>query len=473
VSHATSEPDQPVSIEDFRRAAHEAVEWVARYLEEVRQYPVLPRLKPGELTARLPRFAPEAPEPLETIARDFESEILPAVTHWNHPRFLAYFAISGSPPGILAELLSAALNVNGMLWKTCPAATELEQVTLGWLRDWLGLDRAFFGIVYDTASIGCLHALVAARHRICAEARQQGHPAGLKVYCSEFAHSSIEKAAITAGFGQGNVRKIGADAEYRMRPDDLERAIEEDRRAGCAPCCVVATVGTTAVASVDPVDELAGICERHRAWLHVDAAYGGTAAILPECRHILDGCDRADSMIVNPHKWLLTPVDFSAFYTRHPDVLRAAFSLTPEYLRTAEEAGAVNLMDYGVQLGRRFRALKLWFVMRAYGRQGLQQIVRTHCALAQEFVSWLQADPRFELCAPVHFSLVCFRLRGPDAPNRRMLEEINSSGIALLSHTVLNDRFVLRLAIGNFQTTRDDLRQVWLFLREFAETGGA
>lgn len=459
-----------MSIEDFRRAAHEAVDWVARYLEQIRDYRVLPRIEPGALTARLPAAAPEMPEPLEEIVRDFEHEILPAVTHWNHPRFLAYFAISGSPPGILAELLAASLNVNGMLWKTCPAATELEQVTLGWLRDWLGLPPSFFGIVYDTASIGSLHALVAARHRACPEARLEGNPGGLAVYCSDFAHSSIEKAAITAGIGQSNVHKIGADAEFRMRPDDLERAIEEDKRAGYRPCCVVATVGTTAVASIDPVVEIAGICERHGAWLHVDAAYGGSAAILPECRHVLEGCHRADSVVVNPHKWLLTPVDFSAFYTRHPDVLRSAFALTPEYLRTAQDAVAVNLMDYGVQLGRRFRALKLWFVMRAYGRQGLQQILRANRAQAREFVAWLEGDPRFELCAPVHLSLVCFRLRGPDEANQKMLDEINSSGLALLSHTVLNGRFVLRLAIGNFQTTREDLRQVWQFLQHYADT---
>lgn len=441
---------------------------MAGYLTSVGDLPVLPAVRPGELTDALPDSAPEAGEAVEEILADFQRLIVPATTHWNHPRFFAYFAISGSPPGILGEMLAAALNVNGMLWKSGPAVTELEQTTLRWLAGWLGLPAEWFGLIYDTASMSTFHAIVAARHCAAPEARQTGHPPGLVLYCSEQAHSSVEKAAIAAGVGQNNVRKIGVDAEFRMRVDLLAAAIDEDLRAGKRPFCAVATVGTTAIASVDPVPEIAVLCRQHGLWLHVDAAYGGAAAILPEMRYVLDGCERADSFVVNPHKWLLTPVDISVFYTSRAGVLRDAFSLVPEYLRTSENPRALNLMDYGVQLGRRFRSLKLWFVMRALGREGVQRVIRSHIAMAKRFARRLEADERFEVCAPVLFSLVCFRLRGGDDRNRRLLEEINASGLAFLSHAVLHGRFVLRLAIGNYQTTEADIERVWEFLDAFA-----
>ena len=442
--------------EEFRRYGHEVVDWIADYSERIREYPVLSRNKPGDLTRALPGSAPETGEPMDAILNDFRNLIVPAITHWNHPAFLGYFATSGSEPGVLGEMLTAGLNVNGMLWKSSPAVTELEQVTLSWLRQWLGLPDTFFGLIYDTASTSTLHAVVAAR--------QMADPAdiaNLVLYCSEQAHSSVEKAAVTAGICRSNVRKIGVDEAFRLRPLLLSNAIEQDRAAGRQPFCIVATVGTTAMASTDPVEQIADIAALHNIWLHVDAAYGGSAAILPEMAHVMNGCGRAHSLVVNPHKWLLTPVDLSVFYTSRPDILRRAFSLVPEYLRTEDNPEAVNLMDYGFQLGRRFRALKLWFVMRSYGRAGLAEIIRGHLELAQEFAGWVRGDIRFELCAPVDFSLVCFRYRGSDADNQKLLDAINQSGTALLSPAVFGGRMLLRLAIGNYRTTRNDLRRVW------------
>jgi aromatic-L-amino-acid decarboxylase len=457
-----------MSPEALRTHGRRVVDWIAEYLRSVGNYPVLARVKPGDLTAQLPAMGPEQGEAMETILADFERLIPPAITHWNHPRFLAYFAITGSPPGILAKMLTAALNVNGMLWKSSPAATELEAVTLGWLRQWLGLADTFFGITYDTASTASMHAIAAARQKSAPESRTTGMRGNLTVYCSGQAHSSIDKAVITLGFGLDNLRKIGVDDKFRMDAAGLEQAIEADKAAGRLPCCIVATVGTTAVAAVDPVREIAGIAERHGVWLHVDAAYGGAAAITGQRRHVLDGANGADSIVVNPHKWLQTPVDSSALYTRRPDALRAAFSLVPEYLRTDDEPGVVNLMDYGMQLGRRFRALELWFVMRYYGREGLAAIIDRHCSQAAEFASWVESDSRFQLCAPVLFSLVCFRYRGNESVTRRILEGVNSSGLAFLSHTSIGGELAIRVAIGNAATTAGDLRRVWEKVVELA-----
>ena len=461
-------PCRDMSPGDFRRYGHEAVEWIAEFLENVRDYPVLPPVKPGELTDSLPASAPETGEPMEALLRDFREKIVPATTIWNHPRFFAYFSISSSGPGILGELLASALDVNGMLWKSSPAATELEQVTLGWLRQWLGLPDDFFGLIYDTASVSSMHAIAAARELAFPEVRENGGLSGAVMYCSEHAHSSIDKGAIALGIGHKNVRKVPVDAEFRMRPDALEQMVEVDIAAGRKPFCVVATVGTTSTTSIDPVPDVAGIAERYGLWLHVDAAYAGSAAVIPEMRHILTGCERADSLVTNPHKWLFTPVDVSVFYTRRPEVLRRAFSLVPEYLRTAEDPRAINLMDYGVQLGRRFRALKLWFVLRYFGHEGLAAILRDHIAMAQEFAGWVRADERFELAAPVPFSLVCFRLRSGDEQNKMLMDAVNETGEAFLSHTVLNGRFALRLAIGNIQTTREDIRTTWDLIRKLA-----
>jgi aromatic-L-amino-acid decarboxylase len=447
--------------EEFRRYGYQTVDWIAGYLANPEQYPVFPSVEPGQLTDALPAKGPEQGEPTEALLADFERLILPAVTHWNHPGFMAYFANSAPPPGILAEMLIAALNLNGMLWKSAPAATELEQVTLGWLRDWYGLPADWFGITYDTASISTLHAIAAAREAADPDARTLGASRGLVAYTSEQAHSSIEKGCIALGIGQRNVRLIATDDAFRMRPDALAAAIEADLAAGLRPFFVAASVGTTSTTSIDPVPAIADICERHKLWLHVDAAYAGSAAVAPEFHWILEGCDRADSFVTNPHKWLLTPFDCSVFFTRRPDVLRRAFSLIPDYLRTDGHPRAVNLMDYGVQLGRRFRGLKLWFVLRSFGREGLANAIRAHVALAKEFASWVEADVRFELAAPVHFSAVCFRYKGTDAQNQAINDSANAGREVFISPTKLRGQLTLRIAIGNQFTARQHVARVW------------
>jgi aromatic-L-amino-acid/L-tryptophan decarboxylase len=438
---------------------------MADYLSHPEHHPVLPRMKPGELVDALPPCGPEHGEPMSTILEDFRRQIVPAATHWNHPGFMAYFATSASGPGILGEMLAATLNMNGMLWKTSPAVVELEQVTLDWVRRWMGLPEGLFGIIYDTASTSSMHAIAAARELAAPEVRTEGDVAGLVLYTSEQSHSSIEKGAIAIGAGQKNVRKIPVDAEFRMRPDLLQDAVERDRANGLRPFCIVATVGTTSTTSIDPVDAIADVAERYGLWLHVDAAYAGSAAIATEFQHILKGCERADSLVTNPHKWLFTPVDLSILYTRRPEILRRAFSLVPEYLRTADDARAVNYMDYGVPLGRRFRALKLWFVLRYYGREGIAGIIRKHIAWAQELASQIDTDERFECSAPAPFSTVCFRFKGSDQENQRLLERVNGSGEVFLSHTVLKGRYCLRLAIGNIGTSRDHVQRAWELIR--------
>ena len=457
---------ETMTSEQFRTFGHEIVDWIANYLETNRQLPVFPNRRPGELIDSLPASGPDEGEPMDAILRDFRELIVPAVTHWNHPRFFAYFSVSSSMPSILAEMLSAALNVNGMLWKSAPAATELEQVTLSWLRQWLGLPDGFFGIIYDTASTSTMHAIAAAREMADPEARRRGSDGTLTLYTSAQSHSSVEKGAITLGIGQENVRAIPVDAEFRMRPDALQQAIEVDIAAGKKPFCVVATVGTTSTSSIDPVPAIADIAERYGLWLHVDGAYGGSAAVVPELRHVLDGAERAHSIVVNPHKWLFASIDVSVLYTREPEILRSAFNLLPEYLKTAEDPRAVNFMDYGMQLGRRFRSLKLWFVFRHYGREGIVKMIRDHVQWAQDLAAIIRAHPNFEVSAPTPLSLICFRYRGTDEQNRELLERLNLSGKAFLSHTVLNGRFVLRLAIGNIGTTWEDLAMVWDLIQE-------
>jgi aromatic-L-amino-acid decarboxylase len=460
---------------EFRRSGHLLVEWIADYLDHSDRYPVLSRVQPGAITAALPDAAPEDPESFEAIMADFERVLVPGLTHWNHPGFMAYFAITGSPPGVLADFLSAALNQQAMLWRTSPAATELEAVTLGWLRRLIGLPATFEGVIYDTASIATLHALVAAREAAVEEVRRKGLAGrtgvpALRVYCSDQTHSSIDKAVITIGLGHESLRKIPSDDRYQMRADALAAAIGEDRAAGVRPLAVVATVGTTSTTSIDPVPAIAELCARERLWLHVDAAYGGVAAMLPSHAHVLAGVDRADSVVVNPHKWLFTPFDLSAFYCRRMDVVRAAFALTPEYLRSAEAPGVRNLMDTGVQLGRRFRSLKLWMILRAYGARALRARLAEHLRLAQELASWVDAHPDFERMAPVPFSVVCFRwkprgvaLSDPelDAANERLIDLVNGSGEVFLSHTRLAGRLTLRLAIGHLRTDEPRVRRAW------------
>jgi aromatic-L-amino-acid decarboxylase len=434
-------------VSDFREDAAAAAEWVARYLEGVRERPVLAGVEPGDIRAALPASPPEAAEPFAAVLRDLDEVLLPGITHWNHPRFFAYFAVSGSEPGILAEFLTAALNVNAMLWRTSPAATELEEVAVDWLRQLLGLPDGLHGHIEDTASTSTLAALTAARHL---------RPTGA-VLCSEHAHSSVDKAARLLGLP---LRKVAADAEFRLRPDALATALAEAQAAA-----VVATVGTTSSTSVDPVPEIAALCEEAGAWLHVDTAYAGPAAVCEEHRWALAGAERADSLVVNPHKWLFTPIDCSVLYTRRPDVLRDAFSLVPEYLRTSEE-DVTNLMDYGPALGRRFRALKLWAVMRCYGREGLQALIREHVRLARLFAAWVDEAPGWEVVAPVPFSVVCFRREGSDEENEALLDRVNETGEAYLSHTVLDGRYVLRLAVGHHRTTEDDVHRAWELLQE-------
>ncbi len=456
-------------IEQFRRAAHQAVDWIAEYLRDPRKYPVVSRNKPGELIDALPKSAPEHGESYELILRDFEKLILPAVTHWNHPDFFAFFATSSCAPAIVGELLTAALNTNGLHWKTSPALVELEQVTLGWLRQWMGLPGEWFGIIYDTASVGSLHAIAAAREFVDPEAHARGSLGNLVLYASDQSHSSIEKDAIALGIGQDNVRKIASDAEFRMQPRLLAEAIQQDLAAGRKPFCVVATVGTTSSTSIDPVPEIADICERHKLWLHADAAYAGVAAIVPEKQHILKGCERAHSYLVNPMKWMFIPVDLNAFYTRYPDVLRRTFSLVPEYLRTAGAEREINLMDYAVPLGRRFRALKLWMTMRYYGREGIVRMLRAHLEWAQRLATLVDQDPQFERVAPVPFSVVCFRYKGTDDENRAIVAKVNETGRAYIGPTVLAGRVALRIAIGNIGTTWDDVAQCWELVRAAAK----
>lgn len=459
--------------EAFRREAHRIADWVADYLADPGRFPVLSQVSPGDIRAALPDSAPEHGEDFPAIFADFERIILPGITHWNHPGFFAYFAISGSGPGILGEFLSAALNVQAMLWRTSPAATELEEVTLAWLRRLLGLPETFDGVIYDTASISSLHALAAARELAVADVRAKGLAGRfdvppLRVYCSEHAHSSIDKAVILLGLGHDSLRRIEADAEYRLRPDALAAAIEEDTRAGRQPMAAVATVGTTSSTSVDPVGAVAEICGRENIWLHVDAAYAGVAAIVPDYGWILRDAAAADSIVVNPHKWLFTPFDLSVLYCRRMDALRAAFAMTPDYLKTSDAAGVRNLMDTGIQLGRRFRALKLWMVLRHFGASGLRARIAEHIRLAQLFAGWVEASGEFELAAPVPFSVVCFRFQGTDELNEAILDRLNASGEVFLSHTRLDGRFTLRLAIGNIHTTESHVARAWRLVREAA-----
>jgi aromatic-L-amino-acid decarboxylase len=425
----------------FRDDLAAASEFVASYLEDVGERPVVPPTKPGEVRAALPDAPPERPEAFADVLRDVESVIAPGLTHWNHPRFFAYFGITGSEPGILGELLSAAFNVNAMSWSTSPAATELEQVVLDWLTQLLGLPRGWHGHIEDTASTSTLAGLAAAR-----ELRPGG-----AVYASEQAHFSVEKAARILGM---EFRPVPVDDEFRM----LTEFPLGDAAA------VVATVGTTSSTSVDPVAALADRCEEAGVWLHVDAAYAGSAAVCPELRWCLDGCDRADSIVVNPHKWLFTPVDCSAFWTRRPDVVRAAFAAHGDYLAASD--GAIDMRDYGPALGRRFRALKLWTVLRCHGREGLQSLIREHVRLAGLFEGWVLAEPGWELAAPRHFSTVCFRHERAD--NEEIARRATATGELFVATTKLRGLSVIRLAIGNAATQEADVRRAWEVLRECA-----
>jgi len=423
-----------------------AVDWVARYLERVPELPVLAQVEPGEIRSRLPESAPEEGEPFDAVLRDLDEVLMPGITNWQHPRFFAYFAVTSSEPAMLAELIAAALNQVAILWRTAPASTELEAVVLDWVAQLVGLPRGWHGHIEDTASTSTLAALIVARHVTGREA----------VVCSEHAHSSVDKAARMLGM---ELRKVTVDEQFRMRPD----ALQLDGVAA-----VVATVGTTSTTSVDPIADIARACRDAGAWLHVDAAYAGGAMVCPELRWAFEGVEMADSLVINAHKWLFTPVDCSLLWTRRPHDFRDAFSLVPEYLRTPDSEDALSLSEYGPALGRRFRALKLWAVLRCLGRAGLQDRIRRAIALAELFEGWVREEPGWELCAPRPFSVVCFRRDAPDEANEALLERVNRSGEAYISHTRLNGRYVLRLAVGHERTTEDDVRAAWDLIRREA-----
>jgi aromatic-L-amino-acid decarboxylase len=426
----------------FRDDGHRAVDWAADYLEGVAERPVLAQVKPGDIRAKLPPSPPEEGEPFEAVLRDLDELLMPGVTHWQHPRFFAYFSVTGSEPGILAELLAATLNNVGFLWRTAPASTELELLVCDWVAQLIGLPAGWHGHIEDTASTSTLAALIAARHATGRDV----------VVCSPHAHSAAHKAAQMLGM---ELRESEADEEYRMVPGSLDL---DDAAV------VVATVGTTSTASVDPLPAIAERCAAAGTRLHVDAAYAGSAMVCPELRWAFEGIERADSLTINPHKWMYVPMDCSLLWTSRPEEFRDAFSLVPEFLRTTDE-GASNLSEYGPALGRRFRSLKLWAVLRCYGAEGLRARIREAIRLAELFEGWVRAEPGWELCAPRHFSLVCFRREGPDEENEAILERVNASGEIFISHTKLDGRYVLRLAIGNERTTEADVRLAWDVLR--------
>jgi len=460
-------PSGDMEPDAYRDAARRVSDWTADYLRDVERFPVLSQAQPGSVRRGLPATPPVDGESIESMLADIEELLLPATTHWQSPGFMAYFASTGSGPGILGETLAAAMNVNAMLWRTAPAATELEQVTLDWLRQMVGLPQPLFGVINDTASSSTLYALAAAREaqtdlriRELGMAGRSDLPR-LRFYASSEAHSSVEKAGIVLGIGRDGLRRIPVDERFRMDPVALRHAILEDIAAGIRPFAVVATTGTTSTTSVDPVPAIAALCEQHGLWLHVDAAYGGAAAVAPELRWVLDGAERADSIVVNPHKWLFTPIDCSVLWTRRPDVLRDAFSIVPEYLTTADgsERDAPNLMDYGTSLGRRMRALKLWMVIRHFGTEGIAQRIREHCEYASMLARWVDAERDFELLAPAPLSVVCLRAHPPglddpgtlDMLNQRIVERINNGGRFFLSHTKLRGEYAIRVAFGNLR----------------------
>lgn len=480
--HSPNTRDEPgdLPIEAWREHAGRLVEWIAAYFDRPERFRVLPPLKPGATLAALPEAQPQSAIPLRDILDEFERVIVPGLTHWNHPGFMAYFANTASVPGILGEMLATALNTNAMLWRTGPSAAELELRTCDWVRQLIGLPPGWFGTITDLASTSTLYALAAAREADPSlDVRRRGlagrNVPAMRVYCSDQAHSSVHKAAMTLGIGLDNVVAVPSDEAFRMRPEALDAAIAADRRAGFRPLAVVGVLGTTSTTSVDPLDAIATIARRESLWFHVDAAYAGVAGAVPELRHHLRGAELADSFVVNPHKWLFTPMDCSVFLVRRPEALKRAFSLVPAYLETAEPAGVVNPMDYGFQLGHRFRALKLWMVLQAFGADGITERIRHHCALATEFAGMVAAEPGWSIVAPHPFSVVCFRhvpagltADAVNTHNARILDRVNASGEVFLSHTQLGDRYVLRVAIGNLHTRRAHVARAWELLRQAA-----
>lgn len=481
--------DMPVA--EFRAAAHRVADMVADYLEKVERYPVLPHVEPGSIRARIPAAPPAAPEPIDRAFDDYLQLVEPNITHWQHPGFMAYFTSVACGPGILGEWLAAGLNSNVMLWRNAPASTELEETVVSWLRQMLGLPADFDGLFTDTASVSTLTALVAARHALPGlDARDRGlagrpEIGRLRLYCSEEAHSSTEKAAIVIGIGREGVRKVATDDAFRLVPAALAAAIREDRANGWLPFCIVGMAGTTSTTSVDPLPEVARIARDEGLWLHVDAAYGGTAALDPALRPLLAGWEQADSIVVNPHKWMFTPFDASLLLFRRPEVFREAFTLVPEYLRTSPVGTVHNFNEYGIQLGRRFRALKLWLMIRAFGTDGMAARVRESCRLAALFAGWVDGHPEWERLAPAPFSTVCFRhvpvrlgayLDDPDVVaqvdrrNEEIMARVNHTGEIFLSHTKLRGRFTIRLTLGNPRQTEAHVARAWELLQLAAQS---
>jgi aromatic-L-amino-acid decarboxylase len=468
--------------EAFRKQLHELADWIADFRENIETLRVAPDQKPGVIRAQLPRHGPEKGEPFENILSDIDRLIVPGMVHWSHPMFLGYFGWTTTAPGILGEILSAPLSVNAMTWRTCPAATELETAVIDWLRQWLGLPGEFSGVVYDTASVGVMHALAAAREETAPSTRKLGLSnrdlPRLRIYTSDQAHSSAEKAAIALGIGEGNVVRVRSDDEFRLDSNSLDQSIARDRQRGLQPMVVIATVGTTSTASVDPIADIGRICREQKLWLHIDAAYGGGFAMVPEYRWIRDGWEMADSIVINPHKTLFVPLDFSVLYVRDLERLRRVFTLVPEYLRGDTVETEKNYMDYGIQLGRRFRALKAWVIWRSLGREGIVTRLREQIRLANLLAGWIKKDARFQLAAPVSMGVVCFRCiddkssRHNEAKadrNALLVERINASGRAYLTETKLGGRTVMRIGFGNVLTTEGHLRNAWELIRETAD----
>ncbi|MEJ2493562.1 MAG: pyridoxal-dependent decarboxylase [Ignavibacteriaceae bacterium] len=466
---------------EFRKLGHQLIDWVADYLEGIERYPVLPNVDYGDIKKKLEDQPPVRSDKLENIISDIDEKIIPGITHWNHPDFMAYFNSTSSGPGILADLVSSGFNVNGMAWHTCPSATELEERMISWYRKIFNLPENFWGIVYDTASTSSLHAIAASReYNPHLKIREKGMAGRndlprLRVYASEHAHFSIDKAVVTLGLGIEGIRKIPSDDKFRMIPGALKEAIEEDKTNSWLPCCVVATVGTTSSTSVDPIDEIGTISSEEEIWLHVDAAYAGTAAILPEKQWMFKGIEKADSLVINPHKWMFTPVDFSLLFTKKPEVLKRAFSLSAEYLDTSKDE-VTNFMDYGIQLGRRFRSLKPWFIMRYFGVEGLQNRIREHIRLAKMFSEWIESSDDFELSAPVDFGVVCFRAIPKNLSegeinsfNEKLINKINKTGKLFLSHTKLNGKFILRICISGLRTEEEHVKNAWKLINELSK----
>lgn len=452
------------------------VDWIADLMDNIEEYPVQPNIQPGEIKAKLPKNAPTQGENMNAIFKDFQNIILPGITHWQHPCWFAYFPANNSPPSVLAEFLTAALGAQCMIWKTSPAAEELEEVTMEWLRKMVGLPEGMSGVIQDSASTSTLVALLTAREKASNfQINSKGFNEPLTVYCSEEAHSSVVKGAKIAGYGESNIRLISADKNFAMDTKKLEDAILADEDEDLKPAFVCATLGTTSCAGVDPLEDVGKICKKHNVWLHVDAAYAGTAAILPEKRWIMNGVEYADSFVFNPHKWLLTNFDCSAYFVKCPETLKKTFEIHPEYLKTGVDEQVNNYRDWGIQLGRRFRALKLWFVLRSYGVKGLQNMVREHISWAQQLKQWINDDPRFELMAPVEFSLVCFRLNPKNMPekqldklNKQLLDSVNQTGKTMLTHTTLKGKYVIRFCIASRTTEEKHVTRTWKLITEKA-----